>query len=95
MPSTSKTSSVAVAVGVLAALTATSATTLGDGLWRTFGHQTALPLSSADAEQADWTAVTGVCEESLGVLYARDKAGPTEKHPLGLRFNAAGQVRRC
>ncbi len=64
---------------------------LGDGLWRTFAHQTALPLTAAAATADNWVAVTS-CNPNLGILYAQDKEGPSEKHPLGLYFNAAGQL---
>jgi hypothetical protein len=62
---------------------------LGDGLWRTFEHQTALPLSAASAEEQSWVKVSE-CDNNLGVLFARDDNGPSEKHPLGLRFTSSG-----
>jgi len=64
---------------------------LGDGLWRTFVHQTKLPLTSEDAENQGWVPVSS-CDSDLGILYAQDKSGPSEKHPLGLRFTSGGQV---
>lgn len=69
----------------------TDAADLGDGLWRTFGHQTELPVTSAKAIADKWVAVSS-CDQNLGVLYTKDKSGPTEKHPLGLRFTASGQL---
>lgn len=73
------------------AVAAEAASGLGDGLWRTFGHQTGLPLTAEDAIQQKWVAVSK-CEADLGVLYAQEKSGPSEKHPLGLRYTAAGQI---
>jgi hypothetical protein len=58
---------------------------------RTFGHQTALPLTSQEAVAAKWVAVSN-CENNLGILYAQDKSGPSDKHPLGLRFTASGKI---
>jgi len=76
---------------LLSLATLTNAADLGDGLWRTFGHQTELPITSAKAIADKWVAVSG-CEKDLGILYAKAKSGPTEKHPLGLRFTASGQL---
>ena len=69
----------------------TAGVSLGDGLWRTFGHQTALPLTASEAQSAGWVNVTD-CNPDLGILYAQAASGVSEKHPLGLYFNAAGQV---
>lgn len=69
----------------------TDAGDIGDGLWRTFGHQTELPITTAEAIAQKWVAVTN-CETNLGILYTKDKSGPTEKHPLGLRFTASGKI---
>lgn len=66
-------------------------TSLGDGLWRTFGHQTGLPLTATEARNDGWLNVTG-CDPNLGILYAQSADGVSEKHPLGLYFTAAGQV---
>lgn len=80
-----------LSVLALTAGTTYAASGLGDGLWRTFAHQTALPTTTADAENAGWTAVSA-CDANLGVLYTQDSSGPSEKHPLGLRFTNAGQI---
>ena len=58
---------------------------------RTFGHQTELPITTSEAVAQKWIAVTS-CEPNLGILYTKDKTGPTEKHPLGLRFTASGKI---
>lgn len=79
---------------LLLSLTVVDAATpagLGDGLWRTFGHQTELPLTTKEALNEKWVAVSG-CEPHLGILYAQDKSGPSEKHPLGLRFTSSGNI---
>lgn len=81
----------AVAVTAVTATDAATPTGLGDGLWRTFGHQTALPLTTKEALDERWVAVSG-CEPDLGILYAQDKSGPSEKHPLGLRFTSSGKI---
>jgi hypothetical protein len=72
-------------------LSVTAGISLGDGLWRTFGHQTGLPLTVSEAKSAGWVNVTS-CDPNLGILYAQDASGVSEKHPLGLYFTAAGQV---
>jgi hypothetical protein len=64
---------------------------LGDGLWRTFGHQTALPLTVDEALAQKWNAISK-CEPDLGILYTQDRNGPSEAHPLGLRFTASGKI---
>ena len=58
---------------------------------RTFGHQTELPVTSAKAIAEKWVAVSK-CDNNLGVLYTKDASGPTEKHPLALRYTASGQL---
>lgn len=58
---------------------------------RTFGHQTELPITTSEAIAQKWVAVSN-CEADLGILYTKDKSGPTEKHPLGLRFTASGKI---
>jgi len=68
-----------------------SSISLGDGLWRTFGHQTALPTTAEEAESQGWVAISG-CDNYLGILYTQDNSGPTEEHPLGLRYTASGAV---
>ncbi len=75
----------------LATLGVASAASLGDGLWRTFGHQTALPITAADAQKDGWVNITS-CDPDLGILYAQAASGVSEKHPLGLYFTAMGQV---
>ena len=73
------------------ALVYVDAADLGNGLWRTFGHQTALPLTAAEATKAGWKAISS-CEPDLGVLFAQSSSGPSEKHPLALRFTSGGQI---
>lgn len=58
---------------------------------RTFGHQTSLPLSAEEAAQAKWVQISS-CDENLGILFAQEKNGPSEKHPLALRYTASGHL---
>jgi hypothetical protein len=77
---------------ILAASFIVAASSNFDGLWRTFGHQKALPLTVDEATQQGWNKISQSCDENLGILYTQDPSGPTQSHPLGVYFTSAGQV---
>jgi len=64
-----------------------------NGLWRTFGHETALATDVSTAKSEGYTT-TGSCNANLGILYCKPdtRSNPFTDHPLCLYFTSGGQI---
>lgn len=83
---------VLVLVVVCAAVSAVNAQEgIGNGLWRTFGFEVALPVNISEASAAGWYKVGG-CDENQGIVFAQTDTGASEVHPLELMFTSGGQI---
>ena len=65
---------------------------LGDGLWRTFGTDERMPLTSQAAEAQGWKRMSPACDAQQGFRFAQGSAQPGTKTPLTLYYTASGQI---
>lgn len=90
-----RTSTILAVVAALVCLSGTSAsplvTSIGNGLWHTFGFEMVLPVNVTEAESQGWAKMSD-CDADQGILYAYSSAGATTTKPLELFFTAGGQV---
>jgi len=68
-----------------------SAQGFGDSLYRTFGFYVALPMTTLDAINEEWTNYTE-CDGNLGVAFSYSSGGPDQLNPVTLYFSAGGQI---
>eukprot|EP00992_Anisonema_acinus_P015257 TRINITY_DN9679_c0_g1_i1.p1 TRINITY_DN9679_c0_g1~~TRINITY_DN9679_c0_g1_i1.p1 ORF type:complete len:280 (+),score=58.40 TRINITY_DN9679_c0_g1_i1:54-893(+) len=74
------------------ALSGVCGTSIGDQFWRTYGDETALPMTTTDATKAGWSAINGTCDSRLGIAWSEKKGGPSRHYPITLFFTPGGQI---
>ena len=67
-----------------ASATYTDSSGIGNGFWRTFGFEVALPVNASEAlASGDWYEMAS-CDDNQGIRYAQTKTGASQVHPLEL-----------
>jgi len=69
-----------------------SRTSLGDQLHVTFPDYVEKPVTTTEAINAGWTAVSGSCEAGLGIKYLPSSSAPSKKEPAAFYFTPGGQI---
>jgi len=63
---------------------------IGNGLWRTFGFEVAMPVNASLAVSQGWYPTSSSCDSSQGLVYSQSKSGATEDKPLQLMYTQTG-----
>jgi hypothetical protein len=64
---------------------------IGDRLVRDYTKYYPLPITVYDADGSGWVALTGDCDDTLGIAYTQS-GGATVDNPVTLFFTSGGQI---